>query len=308
MTAAAAFIGADWGNSNARFWLIADDGAVLQQRNGAGIGMLANADAIEQACFDHISGWIAANPALPVILVGAVGSNIGWHTAGYAATPAKLADIADGMLMFNARGTGFAIAPGLNTIRSDGLPDVMRGEEIQIFGSMAGVGEAAQNALLCLPGTHSKWACVTGGSVTAFHSAPTGELLDILGRHSILLNPKRPVAAVISAAFQDGVIHARDSKIGLESLLFAVRSRQIAGSLGAEHADSYLAGLVIGCEVKSALALYDVPPSGVKLIGSPHLTTLYAEALAAFAVSGSQSDGDAACLAGLIKLRQMRFP
>jgi 2-dehydro-3-deoxygalactonokinase len=299
MSEAAAFIGVDWGTSNARFLLIACNGSIIEHRGGPGIGQIDGVDAIENICFDAIADWIAYNPQLPVIMAGMVGSNIGWHMAGYADTPATLEDIASGMLTFEARGTHFSIAPGLATTRSDGLPDVMRGEEVQIFGSVAD-----GDALVCLPGTHSKWARVSGGAVTAFHTAPTGELLDIIGRHSILLNPKRPVAAMPDAAFLEGVEIARDSIAGLESLLFTVRSRQIMHDLKAEAADSYLAGLVMGCEIKSALVLYGAQQSAIMLVGSPQLTKLYAAALDCFAATTQQTGGDAASLCGLIKLYQ----
>ena len=296
-----AFIGVDWGNSNARFYLIAEDGSLLDTRSGPGIGQLDRADAIESACFEAIGEWIAQEPNVSVIMAGAVGSNIGWHMAGYANTPATLDDIVLGMLSFRTRGVDFCVAPGVATTRIDGLPDVMRGEEIQIFGSVVG-----EEALICLPGTHSKWVQVSGRAVAAFHTAHTGELLDILGRHSILLNPKRPVAAKPDAAFVEGVEVARASIAGLESLLFTVRSRQIAGTLKPEEADSYLAGLAIGCEIISALALYGAPPAAITVIGSPHLTALYAAALACFGAVSHAIDGDAASLSGLIKLRQAR--
>jgi 2-dehydro-3-deoxygalactonokinase len=299
--ASPAFIGVDWGTSNARFFLIAKNGCLIDTRSGPGIGQIDGADAIEAICFGMISEWIDLYPALSVIMAGVVGSNIGWHMAGYANTPATLDDVTAEVLVFEARGTCFVIAPGLTTVRLDGLPDVMRGEEIQIFGSVT-----SSDALVCLPGTHSKWANISGGAVTAFHTAPTGELLDIIGRHSILLNPKRAVIASPSAAFVEGVEIARRSAVGFESLLFTVRSRQIAHTLEPEAADSYLAGLAIGFEVKSALALYGAPSAAITLVGSPRLTALYAIALSSFGAAAQQIDGDAASLAGLIKLYQAR--
>jgi 2-dehydro-3-deoxygalactonokinase len=294
-----AFIAVDWGNSNARFFLVAGDGSLMAMRSGPGISQIDGAAAIESICFDIIGEWLGQHPALSVMMVGAVGSNIGWQLAGYAVTPATLMDVAAGVHRFCARGVNFIIAPGVATTRIDGLPDVMRGEEIQIFGSVT-----SKEALICLPGTHSKWAKVSSETITAFHTAHTGELLDILGRHSILLNPKRPVAAKPNTAFVEGVEIARESNAGFESLLFTVRSRQIAGTLKPEVADSYLAGIAIGCEIKSALALYGIPSATVTLVGSSHLTALYAAAMPRFGVATQQVDGDAASLSGLIKLYQ----
>jgi 2-dehydro-3-deoxygalactonokinase len=297
MPASPRFIGVDWGNSNARFFLVAEDGSLMAKRSGPGIGQIAGTEAIETVCFDIISEWLGHDSALSVVMVGAVGSNVGWHLAGYADTPAMLRDVAAGMKMFQARGVNFMVAPGIATIRRDGLPDVMRGEEIQIFGSVT-----SKETLVCLPGTHSKWVQVSGEAITAFHSAHTGELLDILGRHSILLNPKRPVAAKPDAMFVKAVEIARASSAGFESLLFTVRSQQIAGALKPEEADSYLAGLAIGCEIKSALALYSAPSAAVALVGSPHLTALYAVALSCFGVAAQQINGERASLSGLVKL------
>jgi 2-dehydro-3-deoxygalactonokinase len=292
-----AFIGVDWGTSNARFFLVAHDDRVIATRGGPGIGQIDGAAAIEANCFEMIGEWLDQQPSLPVIMAGAVGSNIGWQMAGYVKTPATLADVAADMHGFAAREVAFSIAPGLLTTRIDGLPDTMRGEEIQIFGTVTNA-----EALVCLPGTHSKWALVSNGGVTSFHTAPTGELLDIIGRHSIVLNPKRPVVATPDEAFVEGVETVRSSSVGFESLLFTVRSRQIAQSLTPEGADSYLAGLAIGCEIKSALALYGPPSAPIMLIGTPILTALYAVALSCFGVKADQIDGNAASLAGLIKL------
>jgi 2-dehydro-3-deoxygalactonokinase len=287
MGMAAAFIGVDWGTSNARFMLVGADGALIEERAGPGIARLDGASAIESACFDALAGW----PNVPVVMAGMVGSNIGWALAPYTKTPAK--PTGANTVCFNALDRTFAILPGVETIRLDGFPDVMRGEETQIFGGIDG-----DSALVCLPGTHSKWAVVTDGAITDFHTAMTGELLDIIGRSSILLSPKRPPAAQPSDIFLDGVTAIKGSALGLETLLFTVRSRQIIGTLSTEAADGYLAGLCIGADIRSALMVYREARS-VTLIGSPALTALYASALAAFGIPSRQIDGRDAALAGL---------
>ncbi len=50
---------------------------------------------------------------------------------------------------------GLRIVPGLLDEPPDGAPDVMRGEETQIFGALAGHPDLA-DATLILPGTHAK--------------------------------------------------------------------------------------------------------------------------------------------------------
>ena len=289
-----AFIAIDWGTSNARFALMDKTGTMLAEKQGAGIAKIDGAHAIEAACFEAISDWIVATPGLPVLMAGMVGSNIGWRETAYVETPVASEAILSAANRFEARGTQFAILPGVKTKRQgDGLPDLMRGEETQILGM-------AEDGLLCLPGTHSKWVRVSGGTIEQFHTAQTGELLELIGKHSILLKPRRSPAAVVGSAFLDGVKTASADAFGLESLLFTVRSRQVASDLAAQDADSYLAGLVVGAEIRSALAVYDGVET-VGLTGSPSLTALYAAALEMTGKKSRQIEGQSASLAGLTK-------
>lgn len=295
-----AFIAIDWGTSNARFVLADKTGAPLDAKQGPGIAKMDGGGAIEAACFEAIDDWMTLDPSLPVLMAGMVGSNIGWREAAYVETPASMQAIISAAKRFEARDTRFVILPGVKTNRlGDGLPDLMRGEETQILA-------LANDGLICLPGTHSKWARVSGGVIEAFHTAQTGELLQLIGEHSILLNPRRSPAAVVGPAFKDGVKIALKNALGLESLLFTVRSRQVVGELPADGADSYLTGLVIGVEIRSALALHD-DADLVQLTGSPSLTALYAAALDLTGKRSVQIDGQSASLAGLTKAYETIF-
>jgi 2-dehydro-3-deoxygalactonokinase len=288
-----AFIGVDWGTSNARFILVGEDGASLAEKAGAGIARLAGAAAIEAECFEAIDPWIKEHGSLPVVMAGMVGSNIGWQLAAYVPSPATAAEIAAATVSFTARGVSFHILPGVSTRRADGLPDVMRGEETQIFGALAG-----DDALICLPGTHAKWAQVRSRAIITFHTALTGELLDIVGRNSILLNPKRPPHAVPDAAFMKGVACIKNSSMGIESLIFTVRSRQIIEAVSQADSEAYLAGLCIGADVRSALQVYGMHQP-LTLVGTPALLALYAAALEIFGLTSRQINGGDAVLAGL---------
>jgi len=111
---------------------------------------------------------------------------------------------------------------------------------------------------------------------------------------------------VVEPRVDEGIAAVRACLMGLESLLFTVRSRQISGTLSAGTADGYLAGLCIGADIRSALALRPDARS-VALIGSPALTALYASALAAFGLPSRQIDGRDAVLAGLTQAYRKLF-
>ena len=95
--------------------------------------------------------------------------------------------------------------PGLSDRQGD-VPDVMRGEEVQIFGAMRLAGLA--DGLFVLPGTHSKWATVRDGKVTGFRTFMTGEVYGLFAQHSILARTLDADAPLDEAAFRRGVARA----------------------------------------------------------------------------------------------------
>ena len=107
--------------------------------------------AFEQACGD----WLRAEPALPVIACGMVGSAQGWQEAAYLDVPVALDRIGTLLTVVERPGaTPVHIVPGL--IQRHGLPNVMRGEETQVFGVLRDARAVPDAGLLIgLPGTHS---------------------------------------------------------------------------------------------------------------------------------------------------------
>lgn len=286
---AGAFVGVDWGTTKASFILAQADGTILAEQSGPGIATLDSPGAVEAACFAAVADW----PSVPLVIAGMAGSDIGWRPAPYVSVPATADDVHAAAVRFAARGVQVALLPGVRTTREDGFPDFMRGEEIQIFGSMA-----SDAGLVCLPGTHSKWAQVNNGEIACFHTSMSGELIDAVGRGTILLNPKHTPVAQPGAPFLEGVAAINQSKLGLETMLFTVRSRQVARTLTTATADDYLAGLCIGSDIRSALTFHPDMRS-VTLVGAPSITGLYATALTSLGIISRQVDGKTAALAGL---------
>ncbi len=271
--------------------LAGDTGKLIAEKHTPGILRLTGVDNIEQVFFETVSAW----PKVPVILTGLVGANIGWRLAPYVETPCNFAALVSVVTRHQNNGMELLLVPGVKTRRPDGLPDVMRGEEMQIFGS-----HTHGDALICLPGTHSKWAVLKDDSITQFHSAMTGELMELIGRNSILLNPKQAPAAKDGPTFREAVEFSRNSPAGIETNLFTVRSRQIDGSVEMADSENYLAGLMIGADIKSALALQP-GFSSVTIVGAPGLTDLYKAGLSSFGVSATCVNGRDAVLAGLYR-------
>jgi 2-dehydro-3-deoxygalactonokinase len=292
----AAFIAGDWGTSRLRLYLCDARGSVLARGEGEGAAAPDCAGRFAAA----VAPWDKAHGVLPAVLGGMVGSTIGWKEVPYLRCPAKPEGIAGAALRFEADGRAIAILPGLSCTGKTGAPDVMRGEETQILGALRLHPALAKGRhLFCLPGTHAKWVAVEDGAVTQFQTALSGELFELLRRHSVLARDGGEVDKD-SAALTRGLDFVRaNPDTDLLHLLFSTRARVVTGDMAKSDAASYLSGLVLGKDIATALKLFD-RDGPVQLICTPALAALYGRVLKAYDVLAAVIDGDAAALAGLV--------
>jgi 2-dehydro-3-deoxygalactonokinase len=292
-----ALIALDWGTTSLRGWLVAGDGAVLDQL-AQPLGILAVKDGDFAGAFAATAGaWRRGNPGLPAVASGMIGSRQGWREAPYVACPASADAIARGLATIDGGDGGtLAIVPGLSC-EAQGVPDVMRGEETQILGALEA---ETGRALFVLPGTHSKWALVEDGRVARFASFMTGEVFAVLSRHSIL-GRLMEGEAIDEAAFARGL--AAGARAGTPgSLLHRVFAARTLGLFAREAPTAlrgYLSGLLIGAEVAEGLAWSG--GGAPTIIGEPALAALYAQALAAAGETARIGPPDAA-LRGLRRI------
>jgi 2-dehydro-3-deoxygalactonokinase len=286
----AALIGIDWGTTSLRAWMVAADGEVLESRR-FDLGILRVPDGDFAAAFAESFGdWHVLG--LPALMSGMIGSRQGWVEAPYVACPTDLAALGSHLTSPPGQDRVW-IVPGLS-LKDGDRRDVMRGEETQIAGA---VGDGSGVAVL--PGTHSKWVSVEHGRITDFQTFMTGELFDVLRRHSILGRLMPETAASSDDGFSRGVTSARDSEGGLSGALFSTRALGLFGGVPADALSDYLSGLLIGHELREALQRF--PARDVLLIGSAALTARYATALDLFGIATRSAD-EAAAVKGLIQI------
>lgn len=292
----AAFIAGDWGTSRLRLFLCDAGGHVLARGEGEGASVPDCGTRFAAA----VAAWDKAHGVLPTVLGGMVGSTIGWKEVPYLKCPARPGAIAGAALRFESGARAIAILPGLSCTGTTGAPDVMRGEETQILGALRLRHELSKGRhILCMPGTHVKWVVVEDGAVVQFQTALSGELFELVRRHSVLARDSGEVDAN-SSAFAQGLDFARANEAAdLLHLLFSTRSRVVTGQMPKTDAASYLSGLVLGKDIGSARALLDLK-GPVQLICTPGLAALYAKVLQAYDLTSAVIDGDEAALAGLV--------
>jgi 2-dehydro-3-deoxygalactonokinase len=264
-------IALDWGTSTLRAALLDGSGQVLEEHSMPR-GILSVAPGEFPSVFESATARWPQRAQTVCLLSGMVGSRQGWMEAPYCACPAGFADVA-AKLAWVEPGR-IAIVPGL-CCEQQGVPDVMRGEETQVFGALALLG--LESARLVLPGTHSKWVRVAAGRIESFATFMTGEFYALLGRHSILARtlPEHE-GELDAAAFEQGFRHALRAGNLLQAA-FSARTRALFERLPAVSARSHLSGLVIGEELRSQSLVPTEEP--VVLVGSPALTQRYRLAL-----------------------------
>jgi len=296
---AAAVLVCDWGSTSLRAWTLDAAGKVVaQQRFPLGVNRLAPGEAARR--FDDEVRPALGAEALPALLCGAIGSNVGWRTAPYIDCPTALDDIARSL--FAVRDDVW-IAPGLRCEGLGGACDVLRGEETKALGWLAlNPGDRSGRRLVCQPGTHSKWLVIEDGRIVRFLSAFTGELFAVLSEHSILRNDGD---ASDPEAFEAGLAAAGDGD-ALLNRLYTARSRVAGGGAASGSTASYLSGLLIGAEVAATPRLLGLEGDPVRLLGDKPACDRYALALGLRGVAARHADGEAAVLAGLTAIARLR--
>ena len=293
----AQLIALDWGTTSLRAYKLAAGAVVLDQRAlSSGIMQLPKtsrvinggecADGFELAFEDACGDWLDAQPDLPVIACGMVGSAQGWREAAYCETPANVAHLGNSLqTLVSLRGTRVHIVPGV--IQRSRLPNVMRGEETQVLGVLQNLPvDAGDDLLIGLPGSHSKWVDVVDGCITHFDTFMTGEVFAVLSEHSILGRTQQQGTAFDGQAFDRGVQVAlsADGELGVLSTLFSARTLGLTGELAPTAQADYLSGLMIGHELAALATVQrrrrnNTNLPSIILIGNAQLCARYSRAL-----------------------------
>lgn len=267
---APAFIALDWGTTSFRAYIADRHGKVLESR-AAPEGILSlTGGNFEDALERHIGAW---DKALPVLAAGMITSRQGWIERPYVPCPASASDLAAALHHHTtASGRSIAFSTGLSYRSPDGIPDVMRSEETQVFGSLD-----LRLSHFVTPGTHSKWIATEGESIVRFSTYVTGEVFAALKDHTILgrLMTDGPDD---EAAFSRGVEAALADPAGFLHRIFSARSLGLFGEIAPQSIASYLSGQVIGSEV--AHAIRDNPKDAEYVVlASPGIGGRYIKAI-----------------------------
>ncbi len=272
----------DWGSSSFRAYRFDSNGEVIDFVESAdGIKTVAVSN-FESMLLSHTGHWLQSGDT--VLLSGMITSRNGWVETPYISCPLELSQLPQ-------QSVSKTVGSNIRLLFLPGAcinnpADVMRGEELQLYGAVQ-----ADEQLVVLPGTHSKWAFVRSGVLEKFHTVVTGELFDVLIKQT-LIGGLASEKDHISLAFSKGV-HAGYNTESIVSQLFTARSGVLLDQLKPADVYSYLSGLLIGNEIKDSKRMY-ASDSTVLIVGSCILCTRYAEAFELLGINAVAESPDAA--------------
>lgn len=290
----------DWGTSNFRLWLVDAEGAILGERQSAdGMSACAADNRFASVLEDHLQA-LNAPADLPVVIAGMAGARAGWLEAPYVETPTALSGLHLHTVSPKAS-RPVSILPGLCQ-KDTGPFDVMRGEETQLAGVVAG---GISSGIICMPGTHCKWVDLEDGVVKRFRTAMTGEMFDLLSKQSILRLsiPQDGDHSTNEAAFDNAVAEALSDGFSLTTSLFSIRAGGLLSTPEPNEAASRLSGLLIGAEIAGMRAFFEGGKT-VHIVASKSLSALYIRALTLAGAKAQSLDGSALVRHGLFAAAQ----
>jgi 2-dehydro-3-deoxygalactonokinase len=273
VTSVADWIAVDWGTSNLRAWGIDAAGEIAFTRSSdQGMGKLTR-DAYPGVLTALVADAIAPQgSSLPVLICGMAGARQGWLEAPYLEAPADLGGLAFAAVQPEMAGSRLSpkILPGV--CQKQNGDDVMRGEETQLLGLATLL--PGFTGVVCMPGTHSKWAQLDGRRIERFTTAMTGEMFELLAIHSVLrhsltgdLNgPER------AEGFDTGVTTGIGAPEKLSATLFKVRAGSLLSGRTPSWCAGFLSGLLIGAEIGGQRDW--IGDAEIPLIGSAGLCAL----------------------------------
>lgn len=284
----------DWGSTRLRLWL-RQAGTTLATAEAPGLLVARQSPEETLHAARELLGPSVHDS--PIVLCGMAGARGGLAEAGYLACPAGAADWIAAAVPRALGEVAVTILPGLYHRDDHGRPDVMRGEETQVFGALERHEADGLRADIVLPGTHSKWVRVERGRITRFATCPTGEV------HARLLGSSMAPAAPGGGTrdhdegFAAGLDRAHQGSPLLPSLFEARAGRMLDGR-SEDWSGGFLSGLLIGSEIAAMIGTSsaDAP---LLVVGSGELVPLYRLAFARFGLDCRAADGELCALAGM---------
>ncbi len=291
----------DWGSSSFRAYLFDDLNVIDSLETNGGIKTAPASDRsnhFQKQLKDTIGHWL--KPGDEVLLSGMITSVNGWVETPYLTCPVDCNRIIASLNTLSFDNLTLRFVPGI--CQTTPTCDVMRGEEVQLLG----LNNTRDTQLVVMPGTHSKWALLTQGSLQRFRTIITGELFNTLLTNTLVGQLAKP-DSWCNETFTHAVTAGFHSQ-SIVSDLFQCRSSILLKQLESEQVAAFLSGLLIGNEIREGINVSNTESESVILVGADKLCSKYHSAMEILDMNvvkatptGSYPDITAAGFANLIQ-------
>jgi 2-dehydro-3-deoxygalactonokinase len=279
------YIAIEWTSAAFHAWQMQADGTVVAERQSPDGVNKVQSGAFKAALRAEVGDWLPETTA--ILLSGMVTSRTGWVESPFVMVPAGISDLLGQAVQRDMGGLPpLYFLPGLARLKP--LPDVMRGEEMAIFGM-----EGVMPDLVVLPGAHSKWVHTHNQRIVDLTTYMSGEILNLLRKDSLVSRLIPADHIQNDMAFDRGVEIAKDKAAlpgGVLQRVFSARSLVLFELLKPADIADYLAGIVIGSEIAEALAGM-VQPDTIAVLGQTPIAASYRRALAVFGIASPLKSG-----------------
>ena len=289
-----AWIAVDWGTTHLRVYAMSAGGDVLDEASSSDGMAGLNRDDFEPALLRLIEPWLNAG-IMQVLACGMVGARQGWVEAPYNSVPCTTDGNTPIKIECQDKRIQVFIVPG---IKQPQPADVMRGEETQIAGFLE--QQPDFDGVICLPGTHTKWAHISAKEIVSFRTFMTGEMFGLVSEHSVLRH------SVSGQGWDDiAFLNAVDETLSrpevLAAKLFSIRADSLLNNQENTLARAKLSGYLIGAELAGAKPYWLGQP--IVIIGATNLVKNYQSALLAQGAETRIVEGAEMTLLGLTAAR-----
>lgn len=189
-----------------------------------------------------------------VLASGMITSNLGLCEVPHCTAPAGIEEFAQGIRSTAIEGIDIGeihFVPGLknNQANVDGI-DMMRGEEVEALAIAEACGIDG-DAIIALPGSHSKFVSFSKGKITGCCTTLAGELISAVTHSTILASSldKRFCEELVPDALFQGFDSAK--QYGLGKSLFSIRIREQFGKQHHNALTSFLIGATLQSDIQT---------------------------------------------------------
>ncbi|CAD0187073.1 2-keto-3-deoxy-galactonokinase [Ruegeria sp. THAF57] len=265
-----------------------------QAESDNGMGRLRKTE-FQPALLELIEDWLGGTTT-DVVACGMVGARQGWVEAPYSTVPVAPLPSAPIRVPDTDPRIRTFVVPGL---KQNAPPDVMRGEETQIAGFLA--GRQNWDGVLCLPGTHTKWVQISADEVVSFRTFMTGELFELLRGQSVLRHSVGE--GWDDVAFAEAVTDTLSKPEQLAARLFGLRAADLLRGEDPGVARAHLSGFLIGAELAATRPYW--LGQQIAIIGAEGIAKVYESALKQQGALVETVNATQSTLAGLFQARML---